>query len=53
MKCLECENMTCKQFFAKQDLWTGFCMNKSSPKYGSVVTGKDSCNLQTELFPGL
>lgn len=50
MKCIDCENMACKMFFAKQELWTGYCNNKDSPNYGSVVTGKDGCTPQAELF---
>lgn len=53
MKCIDCDNMACKQFFAKFELWTGVCMNKSSPSYGSVVKGNDGCIIQSELSPDL
>lgn len=49
MKCIECDSMACKQFFVKHDLWTGYCNNKDSPKYGSVVTGSDNCTITQEL----
>lgn len=50
MKCIECDNMACKQFFAKHEMWTGYCNNKNSPKYGSVVTDRDSCTPQGQLL---
>ena len=50
MKCLECEDMACKVFTVKTETWTGFCMNRGSPKYHTVVTGKDGCIIQAELF---
>ena len=49
MKCIDCDNMACRQFFVKRELWTGYCINKNSPKYGSVVTGNDSCTVTQEL----
>lgn len=50
MKCIECDYMACKQFFAKHEMWTGYCNNKNCPKYGSVVTDKDSCTPQGQLL---
>lgn len=49
MKCKECDNMACKVFHSKNELWTGYCNNKNSPKYGSVVTGDNSCTVTQEL----
>lgn len=50
MKCIDCDSMTYKQFFCKHELWTGVCMNKDSPKYGSVVTDRDGCTPQARLL---
>jgi hypothetical protein len=50
MKCLDCDNMMCKQFFVKPELWTGYCGNKNSPNYGTVVTGNDGCETEGKLF---
>ena len=50
MKCIECDDMACKVFVSKTEIWTGYCMNKSSPKYHTVVTGNDGCIIQADLF---
>ena len=49
MKCIDCKDMACKMFHSKTELWTGYCTNKNSSKYGSVVTGSDSCTVTQEL----
>ena len=48
MKCIDCDSMICKQFFAKYELWTGYCNSKESLKFGSVVTGQDTCKIVSE-----
>ena len=49
MNCIDCEDMGCRVFTAKDETWTGFCMNKSSPKCHTTVTGKDGCTVPREL----
>lgn len=49
MRCIDCEDMACKIFTHKTEIWTGYCMNKSSPKYHTVVMGDDSCTIAKEL----
>lgn len=47
--CLQCPFMACKVFTVKTEKWTGFCMNKASPKYHTKVTGADGCAIVKEL----
>lgn len=49
MNCIECEDMACKVFTVKTEIWTGFCMNKDSPKYHTMVTGADGCTIAQEI----
>lgn len=49
MKCINCKDMACKVFRSKMEFWTGYCTNKNSSKYGSVVTGSDSCTITQEM----
>ena len=45
MQCIDCKDMACKVFTMKTEIWTGFCMNKDSPKYQTTVTGADGCTI--------
>ena len=49
MQCIDCKDIACKVFTTKTEIWTGFCMNKDSPKYQTTVTGADSCTIAHEL----
>ena len=49
MQCIDWKDMACKVFTMKTEIWTGFCMNKDSPKYQTTVTGADSCTIAQEL----
>lgn len=48
MKCLDCEDMACKTFYHKSERWEGYCMNKQSPRYHTLVTGEGGCKIYTE-----
>ncbi len=49
MNCIACEDMACKVFTVKTEIWTGFCTKKDSPKYHRTVTGEDGCTFTQEL----
>ncbi len=46
MSCLDCQFMACKQFFFKNERWTGYCMNPESTKYHTNVLGTDACTMK-------
>ena len=44
MKCLDCSNMVCKQYFVHDDKWTGYCT-----QIRDTVSGDDPCRWTKQL----
>lgn len=41
MKCLNCDNFVCREFYARNEKWRGFCMIKKHK-----VCGDDECDIK-------
>lgn len=43
MSCIDCKHMACKVYYAKTEIWHGFCLNHLLPKFRTNIKGYEHC----------